>query len=163
VDINFTDSASNASAGIEIPRGANITYARIDIEGLGGYSDDVRMLDLDRWDVDSPHRAWQGWVMGNYPPTYPHWDPNVPRGANLTRFQYAEVGTSDDDHLDTLTGSGAIGRYPFHMFRFQVPVGTTKSLRPSSAGPTCSHGRIPPLPGYGWTPTPRRQDSTTGC
>jgi hypothetical protein len=128
VTLTFAEKASNATAGIEVPRGATITSAWMDIEGVGGYQQDVRTLDLNRWDTGSPHRAWEGSIPGNYPPTSPYWDPYSPKGANLTRFQYATLGTSDGNNLETMTGTSSTGRYPFHWFKFNIPDGTLTAL-----------------------------------
>jgi hypothetical protein len=100
----------------------------MDIEGIGGYKDDVRTLDMEHWNIASPHKAWYGVVQGNYPPTYPFWDPSSPKGTSLTNLEYNSLGSSDDDLFDTTTGIGSTGRYPFHLFRFQVPNGTVVGL-----------------------------------
>ncbi|UCC93142.1 MAG: hypothetical protein JSW25_00235 [Thermoplasmata archaeon] len=128
VTLTFKEDGINATAGIEIPRGANITSARMDVEGLGGHEDDDRTLDFERWNTASPHRAWEGWVQGNHPPTYPFWDPYSPSGNDLVRTQYDSAGTSDDDHLATTTGTGTTGRHPFHLFRFAMPPGTDVAM-----------------------------------
>ncbi|NIP36489.1 MAG: hypothetical protein GWN18_16150, partial [Thermoplasmata archaeon] len=66
VTVTFKDAATNASAGIDIPRGATIESARMDVEGIFGYADDVRTLDFVNWVTESPHNAWSGTVLGNY-------------------------------------------------------------------------------------------------
>jgi len=128
VTLTFKDTAANASAAIEVPRGATIGSARMDIEGIGGFEDDVRTLDFERWDISSPHRAWKGWVQGNYPPTYPYWDPYSSMGTALAQADYLKIGVSDNDRLPTMTGPGGTGRYPFNLFRFGVPPGNVSSI-----------------------------------
>jgi hypothetical protein len=128
VTLTFMDGAANASAAIEVPRGATVNSASMDIEGIGGYEEVVSTLTFAQWDISSPHRAWKGWVQGNYPPSYPYWDPYHPGGTDLTRMEYPLIGNADDTRLATLTGHDASGRYPYHLFRFTVPSGNLTGI-----------------------------------
>ncbi len=127
--LTFKESTSNASARVEVPRGCTVLSASLSIEGLARWGDDVRTLDFDNFNAASvPHRAWRGWVQGNYPPTYPFWNPYRPQGTALIQEDYDEVGASDDDRLETGTGQASTNRYPFHLFRFQIPAGKLTGL-----------------------------------
>ncbi len=128
VTVTFKDVATNATMGIDVPRGATIESASMDVEGLFGYSDDLRTLDFKGWDSQSPHLASAGTVQGNYPPTYPYWDPVDLEDPGLAMQDYLRIGTSDDDRISTITGVGATQIYPFHVFRFVVPVGIVTDL-----------------------------------
>ena len=129
VDVTFREEAGNASNAIELPKGCTVLSAEMDIEGVRMRGDDVRTLDLSDFDPPTTaHRAWRGWVQGNYPPSYPFWDPSSPRGTAFNSSNYDDVGTSDDVRLRTVTGQQTTNRYPFHLFRFMVPVGTLTGL-----------------------------------
>ena len=129
VTATFKGVAGNASTTIDLPKGCTVLSAEMDLEGVRKRGDDVRTLDLSAYDPQTtPHRAWRGWVQGNYPPPYPFWNPSSPRGTAFSASDYDDVGTSDDTRLRTATGQQTTNRYPFHLFRFEVPDGTLTAL-----------------------------------
>ncbi len=129
VDLTFRQSMQNTSAAIEIPRGATVLTAEMDLEGLRMPGDDQGSHDFSNYNpTTTPHRAWGGWVQSNYPPSSPFWDPYSPHGSALTASEYGDVGASDDDRLQTKTGPRTTDRYPFHLFRFELPEGSVTEL-----------------------------------
>lgn len=130
VELDFRDEATNSTAAIVLPKGCTVTSAKLDIEGVRRRGDDPRSLDLSNWDVaSSSHRAWRGWVQGNYPPAYPFWNPYSPKGTAFLDGDYDDVGNSDDARLGTSTGTQTSSRYPFHLFMFTLPDGDLHGLK----------------------------------
>ncbi len=129
VTVGFRDAISNSSASIDLPRGATITSASMAIEGIALHGDDVRQLDFAGWCATAdPDRAWGGYVLGNYPPSYPYWDPYSPPGSAFAAAAYGDIGASDDVRFRTVTPASWSGEYPFHLFRLKVPDGTVTRL-----------------------------------
>ncbi len=129
VELTFRQNMQNTSAAISIPRGATVLTAEMDLEGLRMPGDYQSSYDYSNYNpTTTPHRAWCGWVQSNYPPSHPFWDPDSPRGSALTVSEYGDVGASDDDRLQTKTGVRTTDRYPFHLFRFELPEGSVTEL-----------------------------------
>jgi len=135
VTVGFRFDTSNSTAGIDLPRGCTITSAEMDIAGVPRRQDLPRSFDFSDFDPGTtPHRAWAGWVLGNYPPSYPFWDPYNPYGSPLADGDYQAVGASDDTRYLTTTPGGFPGEYPFHLFRFDLPAGDVTRIGVSWEG-----------------------------
>jgi hypothetical protein len=135
VTLGFRTNTSNATAGIDLPRGCTITSAEMDMTGVPRRQEIPRGLDFSAFDPGTtPHRAWTGWVLGNYPPSYPYWDPYSPHGSALPDPDYAAIGASDDTRYLTTTPASFPGEYPFHLFRFDLPAGDVTRLEVSWEG-----------------------------
>ena len=129
VTVGFRDSITNSSAAIDLPRGATVVSAAMAIEGLLRHGDDVRQLDFSGWCATAEaDRAWVGHVVGNYPPSYPYWNPYSPHGSPLAAAGYTDIASSEDVRLRTVTPASWPGEYPFHLFRLRVPDGTVTRL-----------------------------------
>jgi len=135
VTLGFRLAASNSTAGIDLPRGCTITSAEMDLEGVPRRQDIPRSFDFAAFNpTTTPHRAWAGWVLGNYPPTYPYWNPYGPHGSPLANGDYAALGASDDTRYRTATPASFPGEYPFHLFRLDLPAGDVTRLGVSWEG-----------------------------
>jgi hypothetical protein len=129
VNLTFREANQNGTADIEIPRGATILTAEMDLEGIQRHGDDTRSYDFSNYNPTTPtYRAWQGMIPGNYPPSYPYWNPYSPHGTAFTVTEYGKVASSNDDRLQTNTGTLRAARYPFQLFRIALPVGTVTNL-----------------------------------
>ena len=129
VTLGFRDALTNSSASIDIPRGATLTSARMDLAGEPQHGDDVRQLDYVGWCATAEaDRAWAGYVLGNYPPSYPYWSPYSPHGSAIAAAAYGDIASSDDTRLRTVTPATWTAEYPFHLFRLKVPDGKVTRL-----------------------------------
>ena len=129
VTLGFVSTTSNSTAGIDLPRGCTVVSAGMDIEGVPRRQDVPRSFDFSNFNPSlTPHRAWAGWVLGNYPPSFPYWDPYNPHGSPLSNGDYPAVGASDDTRYLTATPASFPGEYPFHLFRFDLPAGDVTRL-----------------------------------
>ena len=122
VELGFSQSPTNGSLGITLPRNSLIVSASMTVQGILSPAGEYVTRDFSTTSVGSDLWALHEEATGIYPPTVDTyasgWEP-IPTG------QVANVSSADGEHWNTTTPTDpaeAPWEYPIQLYHFKLPV-----------------------------------------